>query len=458
MNKALLGVSTAVFLVAGCVTVGPSASGTPAGATSGPPSIGAATTAPLSFPPIPTLPVVSLPPVATPTVVPTPTLAPPPTATPLPTLGGTTEPTTPASSEPTPAGSPSTSTRDLLFSDDMSDPTSGWSPLDQDFASVSYDTGVLAFRFNSNPAWALSPRQLAGPETTLVAIGDYLPESDGFFGSLCGDSGTGNYYGAVVGTDGSLVFISISNATVTVLGRHDKLGLSAPVDTTTPVAMECSTTTDGEVSIIVGLADTGPVALLVDDGGGLQNFDSVALYGEAASDGYTLAVDAAAVYGVGGSDGTMSDGAQKLLSHIPTDFQKNCFESPPFNDAATYSSDSPLFNDAATYSVTCIPQTGGTGAEIEGYKEYANKDDMDAEYQDLIDSFGVESTGTCQTGPNETNWTISGTTFGRVQCAPQKAGIRFDWTDDTTSILSELIDFGSSYADTYAQWINAGPV
>jgi hypothetical protein len=333
----------------------------------------------------------------------------------------------------------------VLFDDDMSDPSSGWSPIDEDFATVSYDTGVLAFRFNQNPAWAFSPRQLDGPQTTLLSVAEYLPESDGFFGSACGDSTTGTYYGAVVGTDGSLVFISIIDNKVNVLSRKDKLGLDAAVGSTVLVALECTANSNGDVSLIAGLPHTGPVAVDVEPGAGPTSFDYIGMYGEAASDSYTLGVDEAVLYGVGGSDGTMSDGAQQVMSHIPTDFQQNCHESP-------------LYNDAATYVVTCIPQTSGTGAEIEQYKQFASKADMDATYQDLVGAFGVESTGTCQSGPNETNWTISGTTFGRVQCAPQKTGIRFDWTDDTTTILSSLIDFQGSYSDTYAQWINAGPV
>jgi len=444
VTKASLAVLTAVFLVAGCVTVGPSPSGSPGGPASGLPSLGVATPGRVSFPPLPT-PVVTPAPVATPTAVPTPTLAPAPSATPAPTPGGTPEPTSPATAEPTPAGSPDISQRDLLFDDQMSDPSSGWSPLDQDFVSVTYDTGVLAFRFNSNPAWALSPRQLDSPQTTLVSIGAFMPQSDGFFGSMCGDSVTGDYYGAVVGTDGSLVFVGISNSKVNVLARRDALDLSVPVGSTTLMELECSTNSGGDVSLIVGLPYTGPVAVDVEQGVGPTSFDSVALYGEAASDGYTLAVDEATLYGVGGSDGTMSDGAQGVLSHIPTDFQQNCHESP-------------LFNDTATFVVTCIPQTSGTGAEIEQYKQFASNADMDAAYQDLVSAFGVESTGTCQSGPNETNWTISGTTFGRVQCAPQKAGIRFDWTDDTTAILSSLIDFQGNYSDTYDQWLNAGPL
>ena len=86
---------------------------------------------------------------------------------------------------------------------------------------------------------------------------------------------------------------------------------------------------------------------------------------------------------------------------------------------------------------------------------------MQAAYQDRIDEFGVESTGTCGSGnPNETNWTVSeGDTdveHGRVQCAPQTFGIRFDWTDDRLNILSSLVDFDAA-GDYAAAFDRLGP-
>jgi len=82
---------------------------------------------------------------------------------------------------------------------------------------------------------------------------------------------------------------------------------------------------------------------------------------------------------------------------------------------------------------------------------------MNAAYQDLVTNFGVTSTGSCQSGANETTWAFNDDTVGgHIQCAPQKVGIRFDWTDDLTSILATLIDFDGSYPDTYAQWTDGG--
>jgi hypothetical protein len=326
----------------------------------------------------------------------------------------------------------------------MSDPNSGWDHPSADYVSVTTDSGVLAFRFNTDQSWAFSTRKLDGPQTVLLTAADFDPQSDGVFGLMCGDSTLDTYYGAVVDTNGGVVFIESFNGTITVLERHDDLGLDVRVGSSNPMALECMTSTTGPLDLVVGLAHTGPVAVYSQSADPPSNFDSVGLYAEASSDAYTLAVDSAATFGVGGPFGTMSDGAQALLSHIPLEFQIDCPESP-------------LFSDPATFVVTCILQASGSGAEILQYEQFDTKDLMDSTYQELVSTFGVTSTGSCDNGPNETDWSISGTPYGRVQCAPQAVGIRFDWTDDRLNILSRLIDLDGDYQSTYDQWLNGGP-
>jgi hypothetical protein len=350
----------------------------------------------------------------------------------------TAQPTSGASAEP--------GTRDVLFTDDMSDPTSGWSLLNEDFATISYDTGVLAFRFNSNPSWAFTGRKLTTPVTSLISAADFSPQSKGVFGILCGDSATNNLYGAVVNAEGGLIFVQIQNGTISTLERHDNLKLDVNIADSNPMAVECNADGAGALTMIAGLKNTGPVAAYHVDADAPTSLDAVGLYGEAESDAYTLAVDLATASGLGSVDQPMSDQAQILLRHIPIDFQKNCWESPQFSDAAQY-------------IVSCVPQTGGKGAEIERYEQYADADSMNAAYQDLVTTFGVPPSGQkCDKGPNEADWQINEQTGGRVQCAPQKVGIRFDWTDDLTNILGSLIDFEGSYSDTYSQWQDAGPI
>ena len=144
----------------------------------------------------------------------------------------------------------------------------------------------------------------------MVEAASFAPQSSGIFGQLCGDSASATYYGAVIDTDGGLVFIETDNGTVNILERQDDLGLDVTVGSSNAMALECSATTDGDVQMVVGLEGTGPVAVYRQASNGISAFDVTGLYGEATSDGYTLAVESAAAWGVGGADATMSDGAQ----------------------------------------------------------------------------------------------------------------------------------------------------
>jgi hypothetical protein len=435
----------ALFVLIGCVNVAPApsteSSTAPSVVGSAAPSLGVTTPAPQT--PAATL----LTPTVAPTLVPT---APPlatdtPAATEQPTIAPSVGPSGLATEGPSAQPTAGTADRDQIFTDDMSDPASGWQQLNEDFASITYDSGVMAFRYNQDQAWAYTVRHLDTPETTLLPAADFSPQSEGIFGVLCGDSASGRLYGAVVGTDGTLVFLETDSGAINVLDRQDKLDLDVKVGDSNPMALECHADGTGGLTMIAGLSGTGPIATYHADTDAPSSFDVVGLYGEATADDYTLTVDLASLYGLGGADNTTSDGAQILLAHIPTDFQNNCWESP-------------IFAEPADYKITCVPQSSGKGAEIERYLQFADKPSMDASYQDVVDAFGVESTGSCKSGPNETGWSTNDQPGGRVECAPQKVGIRFDWTDDLTSILAGLIDFEGSYKDTYDQWVNAGPI
>jgi hypothetical protein len=444
LPKSLSVAFAALFVVAGCVSVAPPPSSEPSVGASAAPSLGVTTPVPASPAATSVAPssapsvLQSAPPVETPTAVAS------EEATVEPSVGPS-EPAESPAQEPSSEPTTGIQDRDQIFADDMSDPASGWQQLNEDFATITYDTGMLAFRYNQQNAWAYTVRDLDAPQTTLLPAANFSPDSAGIFGLLCGDSASGRLYGAVVGTDASLVFVQIDGDTINVLDRQNKLNLDVNVGDSNPMVMECHVDGSGALTMIVGLAGTGPIAAYRTDTDAPSSFDVMGLYGEASSDNFTLTVDLATLYGIGGADNTMSDGAQALLTHIPTDFQNNCWESPQFADAADY-------------KITCVPQTSGKGAEVQRYEQYASKEAMDGDYQDLVSVFGVDSTGTCESGPNETTWSVNDETGGRVQCAPQKVGIRFDWTDDRMNILGGLMDFQGSYKDTYDQWVDAGPI
>jgi hypothetical protein len=156
-------------------------------------------------------------------------------------------------------------------------------------------------------------------------------------------------------------------------------------------------------------------------------------------------------FGNGSADGTMSDAALELMTHIPTDWVDSCYQSlrPP------------LYGDFAEAVVTCfIRKPGASGAEVAEYSSYLSADQMDAGYQARVDRFGpAQNTGSCQDGSNETTWNFGEGTpdNGKLLCIEQFRGVRFDWTDDRLNILSSLVDFDGSFAKTYADWVDAGP-
>jgi hypothetical protein len=381
---------------------------------------------------------------ATPGATATPTTAPTATPTAAATATPTTAPTvTPAATaQPTPGTDPLS--RDLLFTDDFSDPASGWDTLNEPIASIDYDTGVLAFRFNQ-VGWAYTVRDLDAPVAVVRPVAQFIPGGDGIFGLMCGNS-DGVFHAAVIGTDGGWVFARIDAAGVSVLARDDAAGIDVPVSDATGFGLQCTANDDGSLNMELVIPSLGPIAAHSVPDAGASSFGVVGLYGEALEAQFSMAVQGAAAFGVEAT-GQPSAGAQELLTHVPTEFQVGCAESPV----------PPLFTEPASFVVTCLLQTAGDGAELAEYVQFATKEDMDAAYQERVETFGAPSEGSCQAGPNETTWSINDVQLGRVQCGPQLKGVRYDWTDDRLNILSTLVDFDGDYAALYDQWLNAGP-
>lgn len=422
--KSLAAALALSLLAAGCVSVAPQTPGPTNGPTAA--ATGAVTTpAPATLAP-------------TASATEEPTLAPtePPTAEPTTTPEATPQPT--ASSDP---GVP---TRDLLFLDDLSDPQSGWDEVDEDLASVLYGaSGAIEYRFNEI-GWAYTVRVLEEAETVVRPIGEFLANGTGIFGLMCGNT-VDTHYAAVATTDGGIIFASIIGGQVNALERNDEVGLDISATASTIMGLQCTLLADGSLNMVLVVQGSGPVAVYKVEDAGITSFDVVGLYGEALDPAFTLDVDDAAAFGLGGASGEMSAEATALLAHIPSDFQTDCFESPT----------PPLFSEPATAVVTCILQTSGDAAEIAEYAQFESKQDMDDAYQARVDAFGVTPEGSCATGPNEASWNFGAEDFGRVQCAPQAIGIRFDWTDDRLDVMSTLVDFDGDYPSTYEQWTNA---
>lgn len=434
MLRALTAISSAALIAVGCVSVGPTATTQPSGLV---PSLGittpAATVAVTATPS--TVPTPSAPPTATPTIELTPDV----------TASPTLEPSVAPSETPEPIETPATTTGDVLFFDEMDDPTSGWTTGSASFAEIAYDVTSLEIAMLQSPAYAYSARSLDEEYGVVLSAAEFNPSTEGGAALLClaPDDGAGDVaVGALFTTDGDVLFISIAGGEVDAL-ETNSVGIEMPVGESTLFGIACAGTSTGALRLTAFGQDTGPLATYQSDEGP-ETFSRVGLYGETSTEGFVLDVETAASYGISGSAVAMSPDGEELLTHVPSDWQNQCFQPPAVN--------------AETAAIVCFLQQEGVGVELVAYEQHATNEEMDAEYQERVETFGVESTGSCQEGPNETTWSIGQETFGRIQCSPQLVGTRTDWTDDRLGILSSLVDFDEdAYETLYNTWLDAGP-
>lgn len=384
-------------------------------------------------------------PAVTPTVAPTPTLAPiaTPTATPTPTATATEQPT--FTEEP--VQTPGLTSPDLLFDDTLDDPTSGFGTGTTSGGDIGYALGGLQFETNATGNWIWSSRPATDtPVSTMRVIGEVSPGSEGKIALLCSSSDT-ELFGAMLSTDGSWAFVKIGSNGAEVLLKDANAGLSMSIFSSTVFAVDCAGTATGKLRMQLQINGTGPIATYESDQGP-ATFNRAAVYVEAQSDGYSASLDRIAAFGVGDALGTMGSAATDLLGHVPSAWKDTCFESPR----------PPFIGENSTALVTCFIGAVGAGSDVAEYASFSSKGDMDTAYQGRVASFPVASpVSSCKDGNGEHIYSLDNQVAGRLLCASQYVGIRFDWTDDAVLILSSLVDFEGSYTNAYQDWNGAGP-
>ncbi len=387
----------------------------------------------------------------TPPATPTPTPSPTPPATPTPTPS----PTPPATPTPTPAPtSVPVDTRNLLFRDDFSDPSSGWAVgevTDVDGAAVgniAYADGALRFDTNDPGDWIWTLRPTGDTKGTMRLAGEFVPALDGQFGLMC-VSDDGQLFGALVTTTGGWSFVTITaDGPVELLG-DDNAGLDVPVGEPTHLTVECAGLASGKLRMQMWLDGAGPIGMY-EANAGPDSFDSTAVYVEGDSVSFSARLEEISAFGVTGNDGQPNADGQALLTHVPDEWQPNCYQSPV----------PAPFGGLATANLVCfLGQPGDPGAEVVEFAQYSSREDMEAAYQARISAFGAgDGATTCEQGSGEHEYTIRDVPLGRVLCVDQTRGIRFDWTDDRLNILSTAVDYDGSYSLTYADWKHGGPL
>ena len=390
-------------------------------------------------------------PAATPTVAPTPTEEPTEEPTAEPTEEPTAEVTEEPTAEPTPEGPAATpaaiedfGATELVFADDFSDDNSGWGVGPNAGGNVAYVSGALQFDTVAAEAWMWSRRAMPELQNVVHIEADFMPTAAGYQGLLCADNDD-TLWGAVANGEGVWVFIKLTADGSTILSSNQEEGFATTPGATTRIGLDCEGTAAGGFRMQLSLPDSGAATIYegaIDEGS--AQFDRAGVYSESSANPYSLRVDNLFVYGGTGETPTMSDAATALLGHVPTEWQADCFESVgnPFDEGIAAAVSCTLSDDRSDFI---------------DYLQFDTQANMETTYQQRVDIYSVESQGSCQTGPNETSYTIGGGETGRILCAPSVIGARYDWTHNDLTILSTLTDFEGSYEDLYQDWLVAGP-
>ncbi len=332
----------------------------------------------------------------------------------------------------------------LLYYDDFSDPSSGWGVGSNAGGVVAYADGGLRFDPAAVGAWIWSRREASDSWNVMRVEANVTPTQAGYTGLLC-SADDNDLYGAVANADGTYIFVHLTSAGVEVISDGQAPGWELTPGVTTQMAIDCSGTDTGALRLQFSLPAIGVVASH-EGTEGPANFDRAAVYAESSAEGHSLLADDVYVYGGAAFTGGQPSGnVDELLAHVPAEWRAGCFETPISSTDV-----------GAQVAVACSLDTDN--AEIAEYVLFDSQPNMDIAYQARIDAWSVEPTGDCQSGPNETGYSVGGVSAGRALCAPQTVGVRLDWTHNDLLILSTLTDFDGSYADNYEDWLIAGPV
>jgi hypothetical protein len=183
-----------------------------------------------------------------------------------------------------------------LFADGFEDPESGWATGETGGGVVAYSEGTLSFATQVQGNWALSPHALEVPQNVVRLEATFTPSGAGFEGLVC-STGTDEFFGAVTDATGRWTFVRLTLDGTTVLATGQGSEWVAAPGAPTRLALDCAGTAAGGFRLQLSLPELG-VGLSYDGGTtGPATFDHIGLYGEAASDGYSLIVDDAAAYG-----------------------------------------------------------------------------------------------------------------------------------------------------------------
>ena len=225
---------------------------------------------------------------------PTPTLTPTPTATFTPTPTATATPTVTPTPTNTPPPTPTETPRLTPlpnFSDDFSDPNSGWDRVNNADYITDYQDGAYRIwvRQPSYDNWA-NPGLDAGDVILEVDTSWAEGPFDNDFGVICRYQNTNNFYFAIISSDGYAAIVHLNAGSYDILGAENMEAYSAirQGDALNHLRFDCvgdtlTLYTNGELLISVNdsalsRGDVGLIAGTFDQGGVDILFDNFVVY------------------------------------------------------------------------------------------------------------------------------------------------------------------------------------
>jgi hypothetical protein len=328
----------------------------------------------------------------------------------------------------------------------MEDPNSGWGTGTNAGGSIAYVDGDLQIDTVAGGAWQYTSRLTGSTDNAAHFEGVYTPSGSGFMGLVCGDSGDVLWGGMANLSDGEYAFIKLEATGATILSQGHLEGLRIDPGEISRFALDCAGTATGSFRMQLYSAGTNEGAHYAGaPGEGPTAIDRVALYTQSLDEPYSLTVDYLIGYG---GDGDISPTPEEveLMSHVPSEWQPDCFEA--FADVHAL---------GATAAILC--QLFDGKSDYAEYMSFDSKASMDAYFQYLVDKYAVAESGlNCDAGAHQGAYTIGDQVAGQLLCAPHPlGGTILDWTHDELLILSQLDDNDGSYPDMYADWLIAGP-
>lgn len=194
----------------------------------------------------------------------------------------------PSSNPPVQIDPPVQVQNDVLFSDDFSDPNSGWDQVNEDFKITNYENGGYRMWLTETQydIWANPYQFFSGPVRVEVDVRKVAGPDDNDFGIICNYQDVDNYYVGLVSNDGYAVIMIRQDGSSTYISSDQMVpveGLNSG-SANNHIRFDCingdltlyangnqvayvydSTFSSGDVGLQVGTFDEGGVDFLFDN-------------------------------------------------------------------------------------------------------------------------------------------------------------------------------------------------